>query len=715
METMSERGAGAARMADDTGPRPAPGRGSHGLWLDRCELPALGGAFPIGIRLTELGTVIAVEGRPPSLLADSRFEPACRPPLRRFGPRFAASAGRAPDPGRYFVLGLLELAPAEAVAALSVEAPRFGELPWVPAPRIHAHLAAASMQRLAELPLPLVVLTDGDGPRQPIGASARFAAAARQIEEVCLRVDNRAALLHGASGVGKSTFIQHFAERIVQGQVSGPLRGATLLTLDPSLLDGGRAPDAELARNRALQRLAGLDVILFIDEAHRLFRAVNSRNDAVDLLKLLVSEHGLRLLLATNETSRVVGDEAWDRRQTPVHLGEADAAEMLERVLPARARGAAARGVAVGGDAQRAILSCSSLVEGQAQPHAAVALLERAVARALRLGHDSVPAAAVEDLVDELSGRATGDLRGTLAVLRDRVVGHQEPIADLARWYAAHRRRRARLRGLPEHRPFVAVLAGPPGVGKSELARALQGVCDGPDTEPFVVRGGDFSHESHVNRLVGAPPSYVGFGSGGELFRWIKRRSGRGVIELAEPERGCVELLERVVLPLLDGSLTSNEGDTVQTRGLCLLVTTNVGASRPSIGFRGDDRRRAFDDLGRELRRLLPQPVLSRCGGRVLWLGPLRPEDQLALLRRWSRELGEREGVALEAEEPALRQLIDTTPGLALLGARALRTAFEDRIASPLEELLLREATSGTVRLRLDADGDLTCTVEGEP
>jgi ATP-dependent Clp protease ATP-binding subunit ClpA len=58
---------------------------------------------------------------------------------------------------------------------------------------------------------------------------------------------------------------------VVQGRVSGPLRGTTLITIDPSLLDGGRAPDAELVRNRALLRLAALDVILFIDEAHRCF------------------------------------------------------------------------------------------------------------------------------------------------------------------------------------------------------------------------------------------------------------------------------------------------------------------------------------------------------------------------------------------------------------------------------------------------------------
>jgi len=715
MEAMAERGAGAARVTVDTSPEPAPGGRSPSAWIDRCEIPALGGAFAVGLRTTELGTVIAVEGRPPPLLADERFEPAHRVPLRRFGPRFTVSAGDDPDPGRYYVLGLLALGRDSALAALAVDPERFGVLPWVPAPQIHARLAAPSVLALAEVPLPMAVLTGSSGARPPIGGTPRFAEAARQVEEVFLRADNRAALLHGPSGVGKSTFVQYFAERVVQGLVCGPLRGTTVITIDPSLLDGGRSPDAELVRNRALQRLAGLDVILFIDEAHRLFRAVNGRNDAVDLLKLLVSEHGLRLLLATNETSRVVGDEAWDRRQTPVALGEASAEEMLEQVLPARARGAAARGVTVSAEAQRSILARSSLVDGQAQPHAGVALLERAVARALRLGQDSVPAAAVQELVDELAGRSVGDLGGSLAILRERVVGHEEPLADLARWYTAHRRRRARLRGVPEHRPFVAVLAGPPGVGKSELARALQVVCDGDGTEPFVIRGGDFSHESHVNRLVGAPPSYVGFGGGGELFRWVKRRSGRGVIELAEPERGCVELLERVVLPLLDGSLTSNEGDTVQTRGLCLLVTTNVGAGRRSIGFRGDERRRVLDDLGRELRRLLPQPILSRCGGRVLWLGPLRPEDQLALLRRWCGELGTREGVALEAEESALRHLIDTTPGLDALGARALRTAFEDRVASPLEELLLHAVTAGGVRLRLDADGDLSVTIEEAP
>jgi hypothetical protein len=105
------------------------------------------------------------------------------------------------------------------------------------------------------------------------------------------------------------------------------------------------------------------------------------------------------------------------------------------------------------------------------------------------------------------------------------------------------------------------------------------------------------------------------------------------------------ELLERVVLPLLDGSLTSNEGDTVPTRGLCLLVTTNVGAGRRSIGFRGDERRRVLDDLGRELP---PAPAArpESLRRRVLWLGPLRPEDHLPCSAAGCHELGTREGVA---------------------------------------------------------------------
>jgi len=91
MEAMAERGAGAARVTVDTSPEPAPGGGSPSAWIDRCEIPALGGAFAVGLRMTELGTVIAVEGRPAPILADERFEPAYRVPLRRFGPRFTVN------------------------------------------------------------------------------------------------------------------------------------------------------------------------------------------------------------------------------------------------------------------------------------------------------------------------------------------------------------------------------------------------------------------------------------------------------------------------------------------------------------------------------------------------------------------------------------------------------------------------------------------------
>jgi hypothetical protein len=142
---------------------------------------------------------------------------------------------------------------------------------------------------------------------------------------------------------------------------------------------------------------------------------------------------------------------------------------MLEQVLPARARGAAARGVAVTVEAQRAS-SRGRPWSTARPPHAGVALLERAVARALRLGQDSVPAAAVEALVNELAGRAVTDPGRALAILRERVVGHQEALADLARWYAPTAAARAAPRGA--RAPPVRGGPGGPPRRRQERARA---------------------------------------------------------------------------------------------------------------------------------------------------------------------------------------------------------------------------------------------------
>ncbi len=701
-----------SRFVVTTEPEPAHLGRSRQRHVAPHAMPVLGGVFPVVLRsVSPLGTAVAVAGRPPTVLADPRFEPAHRIPLSRFTGRFTVAADGEPDPTGFFVLGFLE-SECDAEVAIRTDPVEFQALPWIPGDEVHEYLAEQTRRFLRQLPFPMNDRTAQVAGRLPLADTQRFRVASEEVEEVLLRSDSRVVLLHGASGVGKSMFLSYFAQRLRKGLVSGPLQGFSLVTIDPSVFDGGRQPDADAARNVALQQLSEKDVILSVDEAHRLFRSSSGRDDSVDLLKLLTSEFGLRLILSTNETSRMVGDEAWNRRQSLVHLPEATAEEVLEHILPARARGAARRGVEADAEALREVVACSSLTSDHAQPHAAVALFEQAVAHTLRWGGARVSSAVVRDLARKAQGRVESDVEACSTALRERVVGHDEEVGQLARWYVADQRRRLRLRGQPEPRPFAVIAVGPSGVGKTEMTRALHRVMGGATSaEPFSIRGGDFASEHNVARLVGAPPSYVGYGRGGELIRWIKKNRGRGVVELAEPERGCVQLIERVVLPLLDGSLTSNEGDTVLTRGLCLAITSNVGVNRRGIGFAANERRRAIDDVMQELGRLLPRPVLSRCSGRVLPLRPLRAEDLREIVRRWCRDLADREGLVLDVSEAVVTDLVDRTGGLDQLGARALRFAFDDRIAGPIEELLVSASLPRGLRLVVDAEGDIACEV----
>ncbi len=157
--------------------------------------------------------MIAVEGRPRSLLADSRFEPACRPPLRHFGPRFAAGAGHGPDPGRYFVLGLLELARLDATLdGVRRFMPRQGDDP-------------ATIKGKGELVLNAVTALRGS--------------LKEKLAEAAWRPLRELAALQAAGRVAEGTegkaLEQAFLERIRRGPLRGeiaPYRGITL-SLEP--------------------------------------------------------------------------------------------------------------------------------------------------------------------------------------------------------------------------------------------------------------------------------------------------------------------------------------------------------------------------------------------------------------------------------------------------------------------------------------------------
>jgi ATP-dependent Clp protease ATP-binding subunit ClpB len=127
----------------------------------------------------------------------------------------------------------------------------------------------------------------------------------------------------------------------------------------------------------------------------------------------------------------------------------------------------------------------------------------------------------------------------------------------------------------------VLFFAGPTGVGKTELAKQLAELLFGDRNAYLRFDMSEFSSEHSEARLIGAPPGYVGFDSGGELTNGVREQPFR-VVLFDEIEKAHPRLLDKFLQILDDGRLTDGRGGTVYFTETLIVFTTNLGVVVPS-------------------------------------------------------------------------------------------------------------------------------------
>src|SRR5213075_1481754 len=160
--------------------------------------------------------------------------------------------------------------------------------------------------------------------------------------------------------------------------------------------------------------------------------------------------------------------------------------------------------------------------------------------------------------------------------LQQRVVGQEEAVRAVSN---AVRRARSGLQD--PNRPIGSFLfAGPTGVGKTELARALAEFLFDDEQAMIRLDMSEYQEKHTVSRMIGAPPGYVGYEEGGALTEAVRRRP-YAVILLDEVEKAHPEVLNVLLQLLDDGRLTDGQGRTVDFRNTVVIMTSNVaGTSR---------------------------------------------------------------------------------------------------------------------------------------
>ncbi|MCK9929283.1 ATP-dependent chaperone ClpB [Frankia sp. Mgl5] len=284
--------------------------------------------------------------------------------------------------------------------------------------------------------------------------------------------------------------------------------------------------------------------------------------------------------------------------------------------------------------------------------------------------------------------------------LHRRVIGQDEAVRTVA---DAVRRARAGIAD-PDRPTGSFLFLGPTGVGKTELAKALADFLF--DDERAVVRidMSEYAEKHSVARLIGAPPGYVGFESGGQLTEAIRRRP-YSVILLDEVEKAHPDVFDVLLAVLDDGRLTDGQGRTVDFRNTILILTSNLGSvyiADPTL-----PPQVRHDSVMVAVRDAFKPEFLNRLDD-VLVFEQLGRDDLTKIvdiqIDRLRRRLADRR-ISLEVTDAAKVWLADSGYD-PVYGARPLRRLVQTSIG----DQLARELLAGQIR---DGDG-VVVDVDGQ-
>ncbi len=305
--------------------------------------------------------------------------------------------------------------------------------------------------------------------------------------------------------------------------------------------------------------------------------------------------------------------------------------------------------------------------------------------------------------------------------LHRRIVGQDRAVSAVAR---AIRRSRSEMRD--PRRPIGSfVFAGPTGVGKTELARALAATLFGSEDAVIAFDMSEFMEGHYAARLVGSPPGYVGYDQAGQLTEAVRRKP-YSVVLFDEVEKAHARIFELLLQILEDGHLTDARGHAVDFRNTIVILTTNAGAhgalARGALGFGQSgalDTMRVdrFNDQVRVALKTLFRPELINRLDDTIVFHPLSHDHMRQItdlmLSRIIDRVRERH-ITLDVRSDA-RDLIATRGFDAEYGARPLRRLTQQIIEDPLAERMLRQEFRPGDKIVVEVAPDQTLTFARVP
>jgi ATP-dependent Clp protease ATP-binding subunit ClpC len=528
----------------------------------------------------------------------------------------------------------------------------------------------------------------------------------REILNLLALAQRRHTILVGPEGAGKRTLGYSLAQLLAEGKGPENLRSLVQIN-EAALLENPLA-----AMRAGLRRASG--GILFVPDIDRFFgdrlRVKFPEQVNRELQKALVGEEQVVIGTTTPAAFELLNREQLIRERTHrLDVPPATREEAIAMLGYHKQRLEQEYEIQVSPDAlETAVNLAGQYIKTTVLPASAVQLADRACAMVSmatkgqtihvsesandgRLTSEDVMLAASQITkipIAKLSQDEQSRYANMVEHLHERIIGQEEAIMAVSR---AVKTARVGLRD--PKRPIGSFLfLGPSGVGKSELAKVLAEFLFGSEEAMLTLDMSEYQEEASVNRLIGAPPGYVGFEGGGQLTDFVRQKPYT-VVLFDEVEKAHPRVLDVLLQVMEEGRLTDGQGRLATFSETVIIMTSNLGAYHMLIPVIGERERELV--MG-EVKRFFRPEFLNRLDEIILF-HQLTPE-QLSLildlmLKKEFRQAGN-QGINLSVDREGRDWLLAQNDEPEF-GARPLRRIIARFLREPLADFLLSQTERG--------------------
>lgn len=581
----------------------------------------------------------------------------------------------------------------------------------------------------------------------------------REIERVmqvlARRTKNNPCLI-GEAGVGKTAIVEGVAELFARNLVPDSLKNRFIFALDfTALLSGAkyRGDFEERVKSCIEEAVNAGNIILFIDEIHTIVGAGAAEGaiDAANIMKPRLARGELQIIGATtfDEYKKTIEkDAALERRFQPVQVSEPDKKSCIQIIKGLKSNYETFHDVEISSEiAELAVDMSMRYISDRFLPDKAIDILDEACARA-KIRHNSgvcgkdseyikldgknvnlnsigkvingkARAEVSEDDIISVISLRTGIPLNKITVeeakqlsllenrLSERVIGHQYAVSKVVNAIC-----RAKSGLKDTSRPTASFMfAGPTGVGKTELAKALAECLFNSENNLIRIDMSEYMEKHSVSKLIGAPPGYTGYDDSGSNLCERVRRNPYSLILFDEIEKADIEVLNILLQILDDGILTDSSMRRVSFRNCIIIMTTNIGAdsiaNRASLGFSESSDKAVEERVLSIVRRHFTPEFINRIDEMVVFRS-LEKEDLLQISKIALENLKKRAmslGIEL-SYSPKVIEAVAKVKETEKYGARPIKRRVTELIENKLAQMIVSSDICKGEKIRVDMTDD---------